>query len=270
MTTHLLVDLENVQPPASSVRDRLGETGKGWIFHGPHQRKRLAEYEALGERVTLVPIARTGSNALDFHLVFYLGYLLARDPCSEFVVVTGDKGYDPAIEHARLLSFEVRRIPALGTADGAMGQGVVKAQGKMAAARQPATKKPAARKPSAKAAANKPATKPAAKKRAAKKPAAKKPAAKKPAAKKPAAKKPAAKKSAAAKTLDSVYRNVLAGLQASNRPRTLAALERTIQARLGESPAPERVRVVVDRLTTARAISVADGRLSYVPPHAAA
>lgn len=255
MTTHLLVDLENVQPPASSVRDRLGETGKGWIFHGPHQRKRLAEYEALGERVTLVPIARTGSNALDFHLVFYLGYLLARDPCSEFVVVTGDKGYDPAIEHARLLSFEVRRIPALGTADGAMGQGVVKAQGKMAAAKQPATKKPAARKPSAKAAANKPATKPAAKK---------------PVAKKSAAKKSAAKKCAAAKTLDSVYRNVLAGLQASNRPRTLAALERTIQARLGESPAPERVRVVVDRLTTARAISVADGQLSYVPPHAAA
>ena len=255
MTTHLLVDLENVQPPASSVRDRLGETGKGWIFHGPHQRKRLAEYEALGERVTLVPIARTGSNALDFHLVFYLGYLLARDPCSEFVVVTGDKGYDPAIEHARLLSFEVRRIPALGTADGAMGQGVVKAQGKMATARQPATKKPAARKPPAKAAANKPATKPAAKK---------------PAAKKSAPKKSTAKKSAAAKTLDSVYRNVLAGLQASNRPRTLAALERTIQARLGESPAPERVRVVVDRLTTARAISVADGRLSYVPPRAAA
>lgn len=255
MTTHLLVDLENVQPPASSVRDRLGETGKGWIFHGPHQRKRLAEYEALGERVTLVPIARTGSNALDFHLVFYLGYLLARDPCSEFVVVTGDKGYDPAIEHARLLSFEVQRIPALGTANDAMGQGVVKAQGKMAAAKQPATKKPAARKPSAKAAANKPATKPAAKK---------------PVAKKSAAKKSAAKKCAAAKTLDSVYRNVLAGLQASNRPRTLAALERTIQARLGESPAPERVRVVVDRLTTARAISVADGRLSYVPPHAAA
>ena len=260
MTTHLLVDLENVQPPASSVRDRLGETGKGWIFHGPHQRKRLAEYEALGERVTLVPIARTGSNALDFHLVFYLGYLLARDPCSEFVVVTGDKGYDPAIEHARLLSFEVQRIPALGTANGAMGQGVVKAQGKMAAARQSATKKPAARKPSAKAAANKPATKPAAKK----------PVAKKSAPKKSAPTKSAAKKSAAAKTLDSVYRNVLVGLQASNRPRTLAALERTIQARLGESPAPERVRVVVDRLTTARAISVADGRLSYVPPHAAA
>lgn len=250
MTTHLLVDLENVQPPASSVRDRLGETGKGWIFHGPHQRKRLAEYEALGERVTLVPIARTGSNALDFHLVFYLGYLLARDPCSEFVVVTGDKGYDPAIEHARLLSFEVQRIPDLGTANGAMGQGAVKAQDKMAAATQPATKKPAARKPPAKAAA--------------------KSAAKKPAAKKSAAKKSAAKKSAVAKTLDSVYRNVLAGLQASNRPRTLAALERTIQARLGESPAPERVRVVVDRLTTARAISVADGRLSYVPPRAAA
>lgn len=254
MTTHLLVDLENVQPPASSVRDRLGETGKGWIFHGPHQRKRLAEYEALGERVTLVPIARTGSNALDFHLVFYPGYLLARDPCSEFVVVTGDKGYDPAIEHARLLSFEVQRIPGLGTANGAMGQGTVKAQGRMAAAKQPATKKPAATKPSAKAApgaaANKPATKPA--------------------AKKPVAKKSAPKKSAAAKTLDSVYRNLLAGLQASNRPRTLAALERTIQARLGESPAPARVRVVVDRLTTAKVISVADGRLSYVPRHAAA
>ena len=136
---------------------------------------------------------------------------------------------------------------------------------------QKKAKKPAAKKAAAKPAAKKSAApkKPAVKKPAVKKAAAK-PAAKKPAAKKSAPKKSAANKPAAAKTLDSVYSNVLAGLQASNRPRTLAALERTIQARLGESPAPERVRVVVDRLATARAITVADGRLSYVPPHAAA
>jgi hypothetical protein len=232
MTTHLLVDLENVQPPASSVHDWLGETGKGWIFHGPHQRKRLAEYEALGERVTLVPIARTGSNALDFHLVFYLGYLLAREPSSDFVVVTGDKGYDPAIEHARLLSFEVRRISALGTTSCATAETAAKTQGAMAAARQSAPKKPAA--------------------------------------KKSVVKKSAAKGSVSARTVDSVYRNVLAALRAPNRPRTLSALERTIQARLGEGPAREKVRVVVDRLTSAKAISVADGRLSYSPPRASA
>lgn len=262
MTTHLLVDLENVQPPASSVHDWLGETGKGWIFHGPHQHKRLAEYEALGERVTLVPIARTGSNALDFHLVFYLGYLLAREPSSECVVVTGDKGYDPAIEHARLLSFEVRRIPALGTTSCAMAETAAKTQGAMAATRQSAAKKPAAKKSATKKSA---ATKPGAKKSAVKKSAAKKPA-----AKNPVAKKSAPKGSASAQTVDSVYRNVLAVLRAPNRPRTLSALERTIQARLGEGPAREKVKVVVDRLTTAKAISVADGRLSYSPPRASA
>jgi hypothetical protein len=39
-------------------------------------------------------------NSLDFHLVMYLGYLIARRESGRFIVVADDRDYDAAIEHA--------------------------------------------------------------------------------------------------------------------------------------------------------------------------
>lgn len=110
---HLLVDLENVQPTAAAVAGWMGATGKAWIFYGANQLKLLPAFRALGDRVTLVPISRPGANSLDFHLVFYLGHLAAKSPTSAFTVLSKDKGYDPAIKHAQMLDFAVRRVAAL-------------------------------------------------------------------------------------------------------------------------------------------------------------
>ena len=114
---HLLIDLENVQPSPLEVEAWLGEAGEAWVFYGPHQLKRKAAFEVDSPRSTLVPIARPGANSLDFHLVFYLGYLAAKHPECRFVVLAKDTDYDPPIAHANTLAFSVERLPSLSIAD---------------------------------------------------------------------------------------------------------------------------------------------------------
>lgn len=94
---HVLDDLENVQSPAVLLEDLAPGVANAWIFHGPHQEKVSKSFKTLiGERATLVPIMRTGNNALDFHLSFYLGYVAAKHPDARLVVVANDKATSPA------------------------------------------------------------------------------------------------------------------------------------------------------------------------------
>jgi hypothetical protein len=225
MMKHLLVDLENVQPTPGAVAAWMGSDHKAWIFYGPHQKKLLPSFEALGPRVTLVPIFRPGENSLDFHLVLYLGYLAAGNPASEFTVLAKDKGYDPAIAHARLLKLTVKRISALRSRGTATATKIL-----------PAIKLTPA------------------------KPAGKSPLQAVPAA---AARQPRVKKDAS-KTAIAVYRDVLADLREPNRPGSLAALERHIQSRFGGEPVPDKVASVVGHLQAVDAIKVVNGRLVYL------
>ena len=104
--THVLLDFENVQPTAEQLRALVPGLDHVWLFHGPHQKdpgRRLA-----GLPVTLVPISKTGKNALDFHLTFYVGYIASRYPGAPIVVVANDRGYEPMLMHARTLGFDVR------------------------------------------------------------------------------------------------------------------------------------------------------------------
>lgn len=175
--THVLLDYENVQPSDAELRALVPDVGQVWVFHGPHQREVEKRFASFGTGATAVPISRTGKNALDFHLSFYMGYIASRNPDSKMVVVANDKGYEPMLEHAKAMGFVVRRQP----------HGVVKPPAKKAAAKKVAAKKAPAKKVAAKKAVAKPA-------------AAKQPAAKKAAANTAPAKKAApAKKSAPAK-----------------------------------------------------------------------
>jgi NTP pyrophosphatase (non-canonical NTP hydrolase) len=171
--THVLLDYENVQPTEDELRAMVPDASQVWVFHGPHQRQVEQRFASFGADVTAVPISKTGKNALDFLLSFYLGCIASRNQASAIVVVANDKGYEPILEHARAMGFAVRR----------QGHGQAK----------PAASAKAA--PVSKAGE---VAKPAAKKVAAKKTPAKKAAAKQPAAKQVPAKKVAAKKSAAA------------------------------------------------------------------------
>lgn len=108
---HLLVDWENVQPEGDVLRELVPEATDVWLFHGPQQKVDASSHQqAFGEgRVTLVPRSGNGKNALDFHLTWYAGYLCARKPPEAVVVVSNDHGYDPMLEHARLLGFDALR-----------------------------------------------------------------------------------------------------------------------------------------------------------------
>ena len=149
--THVLLDYENVQPSDAELRALVPEAGQVWVFHGPHQRDVEKRFASFGTGATAVPISKTGKNALDFHLSFYMGYIASRNPDSKMVVVANDKGYEPMLEHAKAMGFVVRRQP----------HGEVKARAKKTAAKKVAAKKAPARKVAAKkAAAKKPAAKP--------------------------------------------------------------------------------------------------------------
>ena len=157
--THVLLDYENVQPSDAELRALVPDVGQVWVFHGPHQREVEKRFASFGTGATAVPISKTGKNALDFHLSFYMGYIASRNPDSKMVVVANDKGYEPMLEHAKAMGFVVRRQP----------HGEVKPPAKKAVAKKAPAKKAPAKKVPAKKAVAKPA--------AAKQPAAKKVAA---------------------------------------------------------------------------------------------
>ncbi|MFM9915391.1 MAG: nucleotide pyrophosphohydrolase [Rhizobacter sp.] len=186
--THVLLDYENVQPSEAELRALVPDASQVWVFHGPHQRQVEARFASFGAEVTAVPISKTGKNALDFHLSFYMGYIASRNQASAMVVVANDKGYEPLLEHARSMGFAARQV----------GHGEVKpaAPVKTAPPAPPAAKKAAAKMPAAKKV---PATKAAAKQLAVKAAPAKKAAVKKAVAAAPPAKKAPAKKVVPAK-----------------------------------------------------------------------
>jgi chemotaxis protein histidine kinase CheA len=107
---HLLVDFENVQPTIEDLLKLAPKLTDVWLIHGPNQIKRAEALKAAHDRVILVPHSGKGKNALDFHLSFYLGYVAAKHPDANLMVVANDKGYDAMIGHAKLLGFTATRV----------------------------------------------------------------------------------------------------------------------------------------------------------------
>lgn len=108
--THVLVDWENVQPKDTEILALVPDATDVWIFHGKAQKKVDANQKAFSEHLTLVPISRSGKNALDFHLSFYMGYITSRNPDAHIVVIANDQGYGPMLEHANELGFDARQV----------------------------------------------------------------------------------------------------------------------------------------------------------------
>ena len=227
--THVLLDYENVQPTQEQVRALAPDAQQLWVFHGPHQRDVEQRFASFGIDATAVPVSKTGKNALDFHLSFYMGYIASKNPGSAMVVIANDKGYEPMLAHARAMGFAVRRV----------------AHGKAA----PAAKKAAAKKVVAK---KTPAKKAATKKVAAKTPAAKQPAAKKVAATKAsaalAAKKAPAKKAAAAKAPVPAAKKVTVKALSGSAAAPAAPLQAVAQPALAAPGSAVTIRRLTDNL----------------------
>lgn len=111
-TNHVLIDFESVQPDSLSALEH--EHFKVHIFVGANQAKLpfsvAAAIQRMGARANYVKISGNGSNALDFHIAFYIGQLAAEDSSAYFHIISKDTGFDPLIQHLKSRNIFAGRV----------------------------------------------------------------------------------------------------------------------------------------------------------------
>jgi PIN domain len=102
-TNHILIDWENVQPDSLELLNR--DDVRVYLFTGALQKSiptsTAAALQPLGSRAQYIQMARSGRNALDFHIAFYIGRLSATEDNPYFHVIAKDKDLDVLIEHLK-------------------------------------------------------------------------------------------------------------------------------------------------------------------------
>ena len=100
---YILVDFENVQPQ-SFVLPKNHEF-KVIVFIGANQTKVPLELASnmqnIGSDAEYIQISGNGKNALDFHITYYLGKMLEKDPEGHFHIISKDTGFNVLIKHLR-------------------------------------------------------------------------------------------------------------------------------------------------------------------------
>ena len=100
---YILIDYENRQVKSLSLLKE--EHFQVMIFLGVKNTKLSTEFvlskEDLGERAEYIRLEKAGENALDFHIAYYLGQIVLKDPSGYFHIISGDKGFDPLISHLK-------------------------------------------------------------------------------------------------------------------------------------------------------------------------
>lgn len=140
---YVLIDYENVQPKSLAVLN--GHEFKVIVFVGANQAKIPFELasaiQALGSNAKYVKIGGNGSNALDFHIAFYIGQLAEKDPNAYFHIISKDTGFDPLIKHLKERKIfaqrekELAEIPLLRISNATSGDEKIEAIVKSLAAR---------------------------------------------------------------------------------------------------------------------------------------
>jgi hypothetical protein len=102
-TNYVLIDYENVQPTDLALL-REGPF-KVRVFLGPNQARipvsLATALQALGRDAEYVVLETSGSNALDFHIAYYVGVLSSQEPSAFFHIISKDSGFDPLIQHLK-------------------------------------------------------------------------------------------------------------------------------------------------------------------------
>ena len=110
-TNFVLVDFENVQP--KDIGLLKGGPFKIKVFLGPNQPKipvsLVAALQPFGENVEYISLETAGSNALDFHIAYYIGVLSVAEPSAFFHIISRDSGFDPLIRHLKGKKVLVQR-----------------------------------------------------------------------------------------------------------------------------------------------------------------
>lgn len=111
-TQYVLVDFENVQPDLSTL---AGTSYKVKVFFGARQQEGRVPFKlldamlALGGNVEPVKILRSGSNAVDMHIAYFIGRLLEKEPDASIHIISGDTDFDPLVEYLKAQGVNCRR-----------------------------------------------------------------------------------------------------------------------------------------------------------------
>ncbi|MBI2421332.1 MAG: hypothetical protein HYV27_00785 [Candidatus Hydrogenedentes bacterium] len=110
-TNYVLVDFENVQPTDLGLLKNGPFRVK--LFLGPNQAKVpvaiAAALQALGGNAEYIILEKSGANALDFHIAYYIGALSAEEPTAVYNIISRDTGFDPLIKHLKHKAIAVHR-----------------------------------------------------------------------------------------------------------------------------------------------------------------
>lgn len=112
---YVLIDYENVQPAAIEALEH--EHFHVMVFVGASQAKVTYEVasvlQLMGERASYIKITGNGSNALDFHIAYYIGRLAAKEPDANFFIVSKDTGFDPLLQHLKSKKISASRVKSV-------------------------------------------------------------------------------------------------------------------------------------------------------------
>jgi hypothetical protein len=116
-TNYVMVDFENVQP--DSLAALTDGPFKVKVFVGAAQAKGRISFELshsmqlLGANAEYVRIARSGPNAVDMHIAYYIGRLLEKEPNAVIHIVSKDSDFDPLIEYLRAKGSACKRVKSI-------------------------------------------------------------------------------------------------------------------------------------------------------------
>src|SRR5215475_13036274 len=107
---YVLVDCQSIQP-ARPLRGDPART-QMMAFLGPNQSEATAR-KRLGDKARYIKISGEGHGALDFHIAYYVGELVTREPGCDVWIVSKDKGFRRLVEHLAQRNFKVHQVPDL-------------------------------------------------------------------------------------------------------------------------------------------------------------
>ncbi len=124
--TVYLVDMENIPHAWAKLLDACGAGDRFVLFY----TEQVSQVPiTLMEKVTQSQAAmdyvkcHSGPNGLDFQLVTEMGFRIARDPESEYVIVSQDHGFDVVVDYWADRNIRTKRVvPATGERGGAFPQ----------------------------------------------------------------------------------------------------------------------------------------------------
>ncbi len=100
-----LIDYENVNSAGLQGIGQLTSQDRVILFYS--QAANTLSFEIMDEMLAAnimperVCIAQSGKNALDFQLVTFLGYLIAKNKADAYYIISKDTGYSAAVTFAR-------------------------------------------------------------------------------------------------------------------------------------------------------------------------